>query len=309
MAPISPEVTKATALASRDMYEKITDQALEHLQRRNPTANWSIQKGSLGYGTIDTNTSDTGYRLLSNGKSPWDARKNKGKTNLSGSTSSTKSSSSSRCYMALYHDKNKTDSVVGILSMSDKNTATAQVLADGSGKPLSKPLKLVTVTIDTVTDEGEHDINKNNGCFVEELTSKRILVFSVLSILAVLTGIFLAEHIVLCFCLLFLAVLYLYLLLTCPPDASFDATRELSKRIRPESGLWKLVFVAPDHRWLIEKWFGGAIKLAFVSVPSKRMVYIWIGAANRWFYVCSRERDDHNSTSKVYSNSSNPLIV
>jgi hypothetical protein len=111
-----------------------------------------------------------------------------------------------------------------------------------------------------------------------------------------------------------LPFLYLYLVQTCPPLSSFDAKKELKRVLRghhlpddhPEKpkGFLGQTFARLQATVATELATGlgyeievqnlaGAALLACVRVPAAKKNCYWVGAAHKWWYVCSTEmRDD-----------------
>lgn len=223
--------------------------------------------------------------------------------------------------------------VVGILSRPKSGKAQGQVLVDQDGK-LTGTSKVQIISVagydpnkKRSSASGVVNANRSNSTRSSATTNtansnntlthdqnKQLLQYAVyflgsIMILRALTQAVFAVS------LLFVPMVYLYALQSCPSENSFDAKKELRRILRghhlPEN------HEAKPKGWLNEtiarvnaavttelatglgyevsmRSFGGAAWLTCVRVPTNKIDFYWIGAFDKWIYVYSQNYENQD---------------
>jgi hypothetical protein len=210
--------------------------------------------------------------------------------------------------------------VVGVLT---SDGSTCQVLVDKSGKPVTTVQVVSVSTYDPKsakkinfahsreqrppTSESQPDATSLLPNMSAE-DSKRLVQYGLLFLAALIVLKVLSDSTVGSLLVLALPLLYVYALQTCPASTSFDAKKELKRVLRgqhlpedhpnkPKGFLEEMaarvaasvtaeLATFPGYEMEMTS-LGGAGWLADVRVPAAKVQCFWIGAFNKWTYICS----------------------
>lgn len=265
-----------------------SEAALKHLRRLKPLDGWSVEsKGSSSH-----------MRLLRRSVPLTD-----------------------NYFLDIHHDT-ESNQVVGILTNNRNGKAQAQVLVDRSGKPLGKTVDLLTVStwkpggsFSSPSATSRSSAQSSNTTATPVLTpeqNQEIIKYAgyVLAAAVALRIVFSTMYIVY---ILAFPLAFIYLVSTCPAEESFDARRELKRVMRghhlPEDHPDKpkgflseaLARITASVTTELATSLGyevtmiglaGAALVVCVRVPTVKMDYYWLGAANNWYYVYSCQVQD-----------------
>jgi hypothetical protein len=263
--------------------------ALKHLQHLKPGDGWSIQEKKDEKTLL--------LRLLRRGVQLTD-----------------------NYFLDIYYDG---EHVVGILSVNAKAAqAQAQILVDGKGQPV-RGVKLKTVSWEQAqtprpkqSSSSSSSSESSSSSSLPSMTSSwtpeqhRQLWLHVGGFLVstILIRLVFQTMFVLYICAF--PLLYIYLVNTCPSEASFDAKKEMKRVLRgahlPDDdpnkpkGLISETLARINASLATEVATGlgyevtltdvaGAVRVACLRVPAAKMDFYWVGALKTWYYVYSME--------------------
>lgn len=218
--------------------------------------------------------------------------------------------------------------VVGVLTLDG---SACQVLVDESGKPVSA---VRVVSISTYDPSSAKNVNfassrahsDRQGSFsvpsnasplnLTQEDSKKLAQYGLIFIASVVFLKVLANSSVGSLLILALPLLYVYGMQTCPARTSFDAKKELKRVLRghhlpedhpnkPKGFLEEMaarvaasvtaeIATFPGYELEMTS-LAGAGWLVDVRVPSAKLQCFWIGAFNKWTYICSFDTPERPS--------------
>ena len=201
--------------------------------------------------------------------------------------------------------------------------STCQVLVDQSGKPV---MAVRVVSVSTYDPKSAKKINFSHSreqrppssesqsdapSLIPNMSaedSKRLVQYGLLFLAGLIVLKVLSDSTIGSLLVLALPLLYVYGLQTCPASTSFDAKKELKRVLRgqhlpedhpnkPKGFLEEMaarvaasvtaeLATFPGYEMEMTS-LGGAGWLADVRVPAAKLQCFWIGAFNKWTYICS----------------------
>lgn len=270
-----------------------TQAALDHLKRIKPLDGWSVEaKNSSSSSSVVTQV-----RLL---------RRNVPLTD--------------NYFLDIHYDA-ASKKVVGILTPARDGMAQSQVLVDPNGSPIGRKIDLLRVSTWPVAGGGGKtmappppatrttaaaDTSSSLSASTQEL-NKQILQYGAYALGALLAVRALFSALIGLY-ILALPLLYLYMVKTCPDEASFEAKKEIKRVLRgthlPESHPDKpkgflgetLARINASVTTELATGLGyevtmislaGAAWISKVKVPAVNLELYWAGAFDRWFYITS----------------------
>lgn len=276
-----------------------TQAALDHLKRIKPLDGWSVEakNSSLTSSLMGV----TQVRLL---------RRNVPLTDN---------------YFLDIHYDTVSKKVVGILTPARDGMAQSQVLVDPNGSPIGRKIDLLRVstwpvvvvaggkttaappaTRSSTNTSTAADASSSLSASTQEL-NKQILQYGAYAFGALLAARALFSALIGLY-ILALPLLYLYMVKTCPDEASFEAKKEIKRVLRgthlPESHPDKpkgflgetLARINASVTTELATGLGyevtmisvaGAAWISKVKVPAVNLELYWAGAFDRWFYITS----------------------
>jgi len=279
------------------MLSASTQAALDHLKRIKPLDGWSVEAKSSSLTSSVLGV--TQVRLL---------RRNVPLTDN---------------YFLDIHYDTASKKVVGILTPARDGMAQSQVLVDPNGSPIGRKIDLLRVSTWPVADRGGKttappasrsttntstaaDSSPSLPASTQEL-NKQILQYGACAFGALLAARALFSALIGLY-ILALPLLYLYMVKTCPDEASFEAKKEIKRVLRgthlPESHPDKpkgflgetLARINASVTTELATGLGyevtmisvaGAAWISKVKVPAVNLELYWVGAFDRWFYITS----------------------
>jgi len=250
-------------------------------------------------------------------------------------------------FLDIHHDSSSS-SVVGILTNVGRDgKAQAQILVDSKGNPIGRKVSLVQVTSWTKTpakarsssifssiasaasavmsDNKEEPVqsftgrppasNSTTSTTVSPEQNMAIIKFAgtLIGVVAVCKVVF--QTMFLLYIVAF-PMAYLYLVQTCPSQASFDVKKELRRVLRghhlPEdhpdkpkgffsealarlnANLATELATFPGYEVTMVP-FAGALIISCVRVPSAKRDFYWVGANSQWYYVYAMDIAEDNA--------------